>query len=166
MQSESIVKLSEALVRAQKVLKPAPFNSENPFFKKNGKATRYADLNSVIETSRVISEYGLCVLFMPRGATLVTRLQHSSGEFIESEMTLLLDKQTMQGTGSALTYAKRFSLSSMLCMICEDTDDDGNSAEPGGSPNSPKGVVTDSGSFTSFSETAIPSSNTKMVDTW
>lgn len=43
-------------------------------------------------------------------------------------MPLMMDKQTPQGQGSALTYARRYALCAML-NIAADEDDDGQSAE-------------------------------------
>jgi hypothetical protein len=56
------------------------------------------------------------------------RLQHAqSGEKVGGVMPLLLTKQDPQGLGSALTYARRYSLCAVLNLVADD-DDDGNTA--------------------------------------
>lgn len=56
----------------------------------------------------VCQKYGLGIMQFPTGEGLVTLLFHQeSGEFITSYYELKLDKQTSQGIGSALSYAKR-----------------------------------------------------------
>jgi hypothetical protein len=49
-------------------------------------------------------------------------LPHSSGEWIESTVALLLQRQDMQGLGSATTYAKRYALASMVGAVTEEGD--------------------------------------------
>lgn len=58
---------------------------------------------------------------------LKTTLVHTSGEKITSTMFLMLDKETAQGQGSAITYARRYSLASILGLVA-DEDDDGQKA--------------------------------------
>jgi hypothetical protein len=58
---------------------------------------------------------------------LVTRLIHSSsGQWIEAVYPLKPQKEDPQGYGSALTYARRYSLSALVGVIVD--DDDGNAA--------------------------------------
>ncbi len=64
----------------------------------------------------------------PEGPVLVYKLLHvSSGEGISGEMPLMLDKQNSQGLGSAITYARRYSLLSVIGAV-GDSDDDGEAA--------------------------------------
>jgi hypothetical protein len=51
-----------------------------------------------------------------------TILLHESGEFITSEMKLILTKQDMQAYGSAVSYARRYSLQSLVFIPAEDDD--------------------------------------------
>jgi hypothetical protein len=53
------------------------------------------------------------------------------GEGEAGRMPLLLAKDDMQGLGSALTYARRYALSSVLNLVA-DEDDDGGAASGGG----------------------------------
>ncbi len=57
---------------------------------------------------------------------VVTRLVHSSGQFFQSECPVV-GATDMQKLGSAITYARRYSLSA-ICSIAADEDDDGNAA--------------------------------------
>jgi hypothetical protein len=50
---------------------------------------------------------------------------HTSGEWVRATGTLILDKQTAQGLESALTYGRRYGLTSALGIAA---DDDGNAA--------------------------------------
>jgi type II secretory pathway component GspD/PulD (secretin) len=49
---------------------------------------------------------------------------HTSGEWLQSDpFTLRATKNDAQGTGSAVTYARRYSLSSILGVAWDDDDD-------------------------------------------
>lgn len=123
--------LYEALAKAQAEMPNAKFNKKNPHF-----GNRYADLASIREACRLpLSKNGLSVLQIieideKNGMVLKTRLAHISGAFIESEFLLKSEKNTIQGFGSALTYAKRYSLASLLGIVA-DEDDDGEMAVEG-----------------------------------
>lgn len=126
--SESIAELSKALVEAQKELKN-PYNSaNNPFFR-----SKYAPLQDVLKDVRpILTKNGLTVIQTPVGEGdligVKTTLLHKSGEYIISEPFLLrTSKNDPQGAGSAITYARRYSLNAVL-SIAGDDDDDANSA--------------------------------------
>lgn len=131
--SESIASLAKALAAAQGKLKKAVKDSTNPHFR-----SRYADLESVIEAMREpFASEGLSVVQYASGSELVTTILHSSGEWLESPVPLLILKNDMQGVGSALTYARRYSLAA-ACGISQ-TDDDGNDAcKPAAPASQPK----------------------------
>jgi hypothetical protein len=62
------------------------------------------------------------------GGGLRTRITHAeTGEFVEDTMPLIMDKQTAQAQGSAITYARRYSIMALLGLVA-DEDDDGNAA--------------------------------------
>lgn len=122
LQSNEINELSAALVKAQPLLKAAPFNKTNPHFK-----NKYADLPAVIETIRKpLAEHGLAVTQTTEvrdGAfLLVTTMRHTSGQWIASEY-LLPQASRPQELGSALTYARRYSLSAIACIAADEDDD-------------------------------------------
>lgn len=120
--SESIKELAASLSKAQGEIEGAIKDSKNPHFKSS-----YADLASVMDAIREpFRKYGLSYSQHPVGRNLVTILMHQSGEFIQSEMELLVEKPNMQGLGSAITYARRYSLAAIAGVA--QVDDDGNEA--------------------------------------
>jgi len=124
-QSASTAKLFAALSKAQAKIKGAIKDSSNPFFN-----SKYADLESVWSVCREpLAEHELCVA-QTLGAVgdapaLITTLGHSSGEFIRGTLPLILGKKDMQALGSAITYARRYSLAAMVGVIQEDDDAEG-----------------------------------------
>ncbi len=126
-QSDSIKELATALSKVQGELTYAKKDSANPFFK-----SRYADLESVWDACRsLMAANGLSVIQMPGNyfegrMWLVTRLCHNSGEWIEQEMSVPVQKADAQGAGSALTYMRRYALAAFVGVV--QADDDGNAA--------------------------------------
>lgn len=125
-QSESISTLAPALVAAQAEIAGVVKSASNPFFKSN-----YADLNSVIlEIKPIFVKNGFAIIQFPvsdeNGVGVLTRVQHTSGEFIEERFTLPLSKPDPQQAGSAITYAKRYALKALGLM--PDLDDDAEGA--------------------------------------
>lgn len=125
--SEQINELAKALADFQSEVKDPTKDKENPYFK-----SKYVALDGVLQTVRpVLAKHGLSVMQLPTSdetaVTVTTLLMHSSGQFIESEpFKVLLTKKDAQAAGSALTYARRYSLSSVLGIAWDD-DDDGDS---------------------------------------
>jgi hypothetical protein len=126
--SESLTKLAEALSKAQGELGNVTKDNVNPHFK-----SKYADLASVRDAVKpVLAKHGLAVIQLPvyteQGIALTTRLLHTSGEWVEGELLLMLSKPDMQGVVSAITYARRVSLAAVTGVAPVDDDDDGNAA--------------------------------------
>jgi phosphomevalonate kinase len=121
--SESIKQIAEALVSAQKEIRFAAKDSTNPHFK-----SKYANINSVIEAvKKPLNDNGIAILqsLSPSDDNklhLTTRLLHSSGEWIEDTAVCPIQKQDPQGLGSAISYIRRYSISS-LCALYADDDD-------------------------------------------
>lgn len=121
--SESIIKISTALVKAQSEMGSATKDAKNPFFKSS-----YADLNAVREaTIPVLNKNGITVLqpmTVFEGKSYVeTTLLHESGEFLTSLTEIIVAKQNdPQAAGSAQSYARRYGLQSFLCVGAEDDD--------------------------------------------
>ena len=113
--SETITNLAAALAKAQAEIRPAVKDSENPHFR-----SRYADLAAVWEACRTaLTGNGLAVVQLPqvseRGTVAVeTVLLHESGEFIAGTIEIPLAKPDAQGIGSAVTYARRYSLAAVV----------------------------------------------------
>lgn len=135
--SESVVELTKALNSFQGKLKAVKKDAVNPFFK-----SRYATLDTIWETIREpLSSNGLVLtqtLDQAEGkALLVTTLFHISGEWIEGSMPLNPVKDDPQGLGSAISYARRYSLCAMLGVVA-DEDDDANVATKSKKPTEVK----------------------------
>ena len=147
--SESIVKIAPALLAAQKEIGSATKDATNPFFK-----SKYADLGSVMEACKeALNKNGIVVLQpvsnsfsfndqAPVPMTFVeTILLHESGEFI-SDIMLASVKQhnDPQAQGSAITYARRYSLQSMMFIPAEDDDAEKATPRPQTTPASAQTV--------------------------
>jgi len=128
--------LATAMAKAQAEIKAALKDSKNPHFKSS-----YADLTSVWDACRTaLTKNGLSVVQIPNfegdEVWLETRLLHASGESISGRYPLRPQQQTPQGYGSALTYARRYSLAAMVGVVA-DEDDDGNAASQRGNYEPP-----------------------------
>jgi len=134
--------ITQALLKAQKSFPPIEPDSTNPYFN-----SRYISLAGLLKlVTPVLNANGLA-LTQPFGYTedlrvlLVTQLRHISGEFITSELPvnakvdmldkngkLLFVKENSQTLGSALTYARKYSVMSILGIATVQDDDDGQAA--------------------------------------
>jgi len=132
MQSSEINELAAALSKAQEQMSTAHKDSDNPFFR-----SKYADLESVWDACRkAFGDNGLSVTQVgatgEKGTILKTTLMHKSGQWIESELPLIMAKNDMQALGSAMTYARRFSLMGIAGIVPSENlperDDDGETA--------------------------------------
>jgi ERF superfamily len=126
MMSEFTGDLTKALSKAQGEMKAATFNKVNPHFK-----NKYADLAAIIDAIRKpLADNGLAwTQSMERtelGLFLVTRL-HLGEQWISSNHPLPNGGVTPQAFGSALTYARRYSLSA-ICGMAADEDEDAEEA--------------------------------------
>lgn len=147
----STAKLAEALAKAQGEIKAPLKRRKVDFTNKTGVRVKYnyADLADVIECIREpLAKNGLSIthqleyLDSGRGAWygLTTRLNHASGEYLTCWYPLPdpVDKEIKaQEFGSALTYARRYSLSSLLGIASEE-DDDAEEAAPAGNVSQPR----------------------------
>lgn len=129
MESEQTNELCGALAKAQGEMEFAKEESNNPFFK-----SKYADLQSIVKSTRpYLAKNGLCIMhrIMSNGngrEYLHARLAHTSGQWVESKMELKPTKADMQGVGSAITYAKRYTYAALVGAVAGEDDDDGNAA--------------------------------------
>jgi hypothetical protein len=122
--SESISNLAKALSCFQSKVAIIRKTANNPFFK-----SKYAPLPEILEAiTTPLHECGLTFSQMPDGESLTTILIHcESGEFLQSSYPLHPIKNDPQAFGSAITYARRYAISAILCLNVDD-DDDGNKA--------------------------------------
>lgn len=134
-------KIAGALVKAQRAFGPALKTASNPHFK-----SRYADLSACVEAViDGLNSNGIALIQRTHecgdGVVVETVFVHESGEVFEAgKLHVPASKQDPQGYGSALTYARRYSLMA-ACGIAPE-DDDGNAASKP-APKAKTGVAAD-----------------------
>jgi predicted nuclease with TOPRIM domain len=127
--SESIGALAKALAAAQATMENAKKDRQGQVGQQK---TRYADLAGVIEAIKEsLAKNGLSYvqLMHPSDRDEVrveTVLMHESGEWVSGVISIPVTRADAQGYGSALTYARRYSLQAITGIASE--DDDGNAA--------------------------------------
>ena len=142
MPDKKVDTIGAAIARAQLTIKKAEKSSDNPYFK-----SKYAGLEEIIAVTRdALNKEGIAVLqvcdFTPERTELVEdgkKVHYPRQDFIttklvfgdqvvQSSMPLRSAKEDMQSLGSAITYARRYTLQSLLCVATDEPDDDGNAA--------------------------------------
>lgn len=146
--SEQINELALALSLAQSEIEGAAKDADNPFFR-----SKYADLASVWGACRApLTKHGLAVIQSPEVATtgtpevytwtsksgeeragiraitevsVITKLTHKSGQWIEGRVSVLIPDASPQPVGSAITYLRRYALQSIAGVAPEDDDAEG-----------------------------------------
>ena len=119
--------LAEALAAAQLEITDPAKDAVNPHFR-----SRYADLATVLKTVRpVLAKHGLAITQTTQvdeqgRLLLVTRL-HWRDEELVGYYPIQPVKADPQGYGSALTYARRYTIQAIVGVAADD-DDDGNAA--------------------------------------
>jgi hypothetical protein len=134
--SGHVDKLFAAMAKAQGEMGNAAKTEENSFY-----GSKYADLSACFEAVRQpLFMNGLCVIQSPSSdlgyedhdekypahVTLNTLIGHTSGQWVVSTLSMPLSREDAHGVGSAVTYARRYALASMLGLA--QADDDGNAA--------------------------------------
>jgi hypothetical protein len=124
---DTIKQVSAALVKAQRAFGPALKDKTNPAFR-----SKYADLGACLDAVMdALNANGIALVQRnipcESGVTVETVFVHESGETLSSgPLHVPAVKQDPQGYGSALTYARRYSVMA-ACGIAPE-DDDGNAA--------------------------------------
>lgn len=119
--------IATALLKAQSEMSNPKKGATNPFFK-----SKYADLNSIREAViPTLNANGISVLqpiVHVDGKNFVkTILLHETGEMLESLTEIVYNKiNDAQAQGSGISYARRYSLQSFVCVGAD--DDDGQKA--------------------------------------
>jgi len=126
IQSETITELVKALVKFQGLFQTASLKKDG---KNNHLKNGYVTLDNLLSTIRpMLVECGLVICQDMTGDFLSTTIYHTSGEFRTSMMPfspMSGNKGTnaLQDMGGGITYAKRYSLSAILCINVDvDTD--------------------------------------------
>jgi hypothetical protein len=140
------MKIAAAFVAAKRDFAPALKTSTNPHFK-----NRYVDLAGCLEAvNDALLTHGIAVyqetFDVQDGVTVETCFLHESGETLRmGRLHVPALKHDPQGYGSALTYARRYSLMAACGIAAE--DDDGNAGskkpipKPEGKPVNPLDAV-------------------------
>lgn len=122
--SESIKELAAALSKAQQEIEDATKD-------KSGYNYKYADLSQVLQIIRpVFGKYGLSLTQFPGGdgekVIIDSMLMHSSGEWLSKEYSMKVEKAKgmtlAQGSGSVITYMRRYAAAAIAGITQEDTD--------------------------------------------
>jgi hypothetical protein len=122
--------IASALVRAQKAFGPALKTSNNPHFR-----SKYASLDACIEAVLDgLNDNGIMLTQKTfehnDGVVVETVFIHESGEVMEmGRLFVPASKGDAQGFGSALTYARRYSLMA-ACGIAPEDDDGAAASKP------------------------------------
>lgn len=123
--------IAKAFVAAQKEFEKTGLDSKNPHFRND-----YASLAACINAVKgALNDNGISLIQRTHacdtGVKVETIFLHESGaDFSGGVIYLPAEKQTPQGYGSALTYARRYSLLT-ACGVPpeEELDDDAEAAE-------------------------------------
>jgi len=116
-------------VKAQSECQNVVMNKINPHFK-----SRYADFANVRDAIvPIFTKHGLAILQTPTidnyaGFCLETRLIHESGEEMVWMFPLPGDVNKPQAIGSSISYARRYTMTSIAAIASEE-DDDANAAQ-------------------------------------
>ena len=138
--SEQIDAISAALAKAQGQIANPTKGAVNPHFK-----SQYADLSAGLNAIRAaLSANAIAIVqttMMEETDVLMLRtmLTHSSGQWILSEWPVVKLPAPPQVIGSALTYARRYTLFALVGIAGEGDDDDGNAASAKSSTNAQPG---------------------------
>ena len=120
--SEQIDQIAKALSAAQKSIKGAKKDSNNPHYK-----SRYADLASVWDACReALTAQGLAVVQSAGSVDgqlrVSTMLVHTSGQWFADDLLVPVRDTGPQAVGSAITYGRRYSLAAFVGVAPEDDD--------------------------------------------
>lgn len=123
--SDQINEIATSLIKIQSEIK-------DPLKTSQGYNYTYANLFEVLTLIRpIMTKHGVFLIqgTLPteqeRGVVKIfSFLIHATGQYVGCHTTVPLEKNTPQGVGSAITYARRYAISSLL-GIYADSDDDG-----------------------------------------
>ncbi len=115
--------LVDSLAKAQSEMQNAAFNKINPHFK-----SKYADLGAIRDAVvPVLAKHGIALvqtIETHEGVSMVTtKLLKGDEEIVSSGCPIITDRNGPQAFGSALTYARRYSMSAIVGIASEEDDD-------------------------------------------
>jgi hypothetical protein len=138
--TSTLSNIAAALAAFQGEMHTVAFDATNPFLK-----NRYASLAQIVKTCAPhLAKHGLAVIQMPTADGLITRILHTSGEWLESCLPYPgsaeeKGKSPAQLMGSNITYMRRYAYSAALGIVA-DEDTDGNHPAPAPAAKKPAPV--------------------------
>lgn len=128
----SMKSILKALAQFQEACPPIVRASNNPFFK-----SKYASFDDI--QKHIKPHLKSCGLVVTQANVVVDGAPYvesrvweaSSGEYISSTFPVIVGKVSAQDYGSAVSYAKRYSLTGLLNLIVADEDDDAQTVSTG-----------------------------------
>lgn len=123
--SDTTTNLFLSIATFHKEVETIKKSADNPFFK-----SVYAPLEEILPAIKTpLEKSGLDFVQLPNGDTYLTTIifHIKSGEYMQASLKLSPVDNKPQSQGSAITYARRYMLVSMLGLNT-DKDDDGNQA--------------------------------------
>lgn len=124
--SDHVGQLFAALAKAQGDFSAVTADKKNPHLK-----SRYASIGSYLDSVRgPMSKAGLAIIQIPDISDAVCRVEtiitHESGEWISCSISAPIPEakgmNALQAVGNALTYVRRYGLTSILCLAVFDSD--------------------------------------------
>jgi hypothetical protein len=129
----------EIVTALQQALAEMPDVTRDSYVKAGAMQYKFATLGAVLSAVRpVLAKHGLSIMQTPVAQGEVeSTILHSSGQWLTTApLVVIPNNHSPQGQGSAISFARRYALLSVLCLATE--DDDGSSAaqQPEPHPNS------------------------------
>ncbi len=140
LNKQSELEFNQAMAKAMAEIPSFEKSKKVANFKgKAGNQFTYASFESINKQVKpIISKHGLFITFLTdfqsdNHVMITAKITHKSGHFQETSMRFPFDpsgsKNAIQGTGSAISYGKRYTLNALLNITTHDEDDDGFSTE-------------------------------------
>lgn len=152
--SDSMAKLAKSLAAFQNEIKDPARDGENPHFR-----SKYVPIDALLACVRpMAAKHGLSIVQSTGGngqdISVTTMILHDSGEWLLTDALAIRPvKADPQGCMSAITYARRYSLSAALGVAWDD-DDDGNAASTPPTPKKTKPALKKADYLRSVAEEA------------
>lgn len=137
LMSESINELVLSLCKARAEIGSITKDKEVNVTTKDGRKYnfKYATLDTILESikeplakNQLLITHFLLSCGPLNNLHLITQISHSSGQWMRSFIPLILTDIKDQSRGSAITFARRYAVSSIL-SLATDEDDDANAAD-------------------------------------
>ncbi len=131
--SENMADLATALVKAQAAFPNIDMDGTGQVGQNRN--YKYATLAHIIKTvTPILTANGLSVVqtcepSAPGSLRVTTTLLHASGQYLEGTLEMPAGS-TPQQAGSALTYARRYSLAAILGVAADEDDDGAEASKP------------------------------------